>query len=94
MQVSFTSVLEGGRSHNAIGQVTAVGRWRGANDPALALDRDRVLRALQREADEYGADALVDVRFATEEVAGPDIDGVPLRRVVATGSAVQFRLVA
>ena len=52
------------------------------------------LRALVREAEEYGADALVDVNFETDEVAGADIDGVPLTRVVATGSAVRFALAA
>ena len=31
----------------------------------------------------YGADALVEVHFEADEVAGADIDGVPLSRIVA-----------
>jgi uncharacterized protein YbjQ (UPF0145 family) len=94
MQVSFNSALEDGRAHRSIGRVKAVGRWRGANEPNLEADKQTVLRALVREAEEYGADALVNVSFEVEAVAGPDIDGVPLRRVVATGSAVRFALAA
>lgn len=94
MQVSFNSALEDGRAHFAIGRVKAVGLWRAANDPHLESDRQRVLRSLMREAEEYGADALIDVSFAVDDVAGPDIDAVPLRRVVATGSAVRYALAA
>ncbi len=94
MQVSFNSALEDGRAHYSIGRVKAVGRWRAAHEAGAEVDRQAVLRALVREAEEYGADALVDVNFETDEVAGADIDGVPLTRVVATGSAVRFALAA
>ena len=43
-----------------------------------------------REAAEYGADAVIDVRFEIDDVKGHDIDGVALRRVTATGLAVRF----
>jgi len=94
MQVSFNGALEDGRAHYAIGRVKAAGRWRAAHEPSLEADRQSVLRALVREAEEYGADALINVSFDIDEVAGADIDGVPLRRVVATGSAVRFALAA
>jgi uncharacterized protein YbjQ (UPF0145 family) len=94
MQVSFNSALEDGRAHYSIGRVKAVGRWRAAHEPAAEADRQAVLRALVHEAEEYGAEALIEVNFETDEVAGADIDGVPLRRLVAAGSAVRFAVAA
>ncbi len=94
MQVSFNSALEGARTHYSIGRVRAVGRWRAAHEPAAEADRQAVLRSLVHEAEEYGADALIEVNFETDEVAGADIDGVPLSRLVATGSAVRFAVAA
>ena len=87
MQVSFTGALEGGRAVNAIGRIRAVGRWRAADEPASEADRRAALRALVREAEDYGADALIDVRFEADETA--ESDGVSLRRLVVAGSAVR-----
>ena len=94
MQVSFNSVLEDPRTHYSIGRVRAVGRWRAAHEPAAEADRDAVLRALVHEAEEYGADALIDVNFEIDHVSGADIDGVPLCRLVAAGRAVRFAAAA
>jgi uncharacterized protein YbjQ (UPF0145 family) len=94
MQVSFSSVLPGGRTHRAIGRVKAVGHWRAVVEPHLEADRTAVLNALIREAEDYGADALVDVRFEIEETPSADIDRVGRRRVIATGSAVRLALAA
>ncbi|MGO4870361.1 MAG: heavy metal-binding domain-containing protein [Roseiarcus sp.] len=94
MQVSFTGALENGRAHYSIGRVKAYGRWRAANEPGAEIDREAAIRALVREAEDYGADALIDVNFETDEVAGDDIDGVPLTRLVVSGSAVRFAVAA
>jgi uncharacterized protein YbjQ (UPF0145 family) len=92
MQVSFTDALEGGRAVRSIGRIKAFGRWRAADEPATDADRRALLLALTREAEEYGADALVEVRFEVDETA--EIDGVSLRRLVATGAAVSASLAA
>jgi len=47
-----------------------------------------------REAEDYGADALIEVNFEVEEVPSADIDGVPLTRLVAAGAAVRFAVAA
>ncbi|MGO9773010.1 MAG: hypothetical protein ACLPSW_26360 [Roseiarcus sp.] len=95
MQVSFTSALEDGRAHHAIGRVRAVGRWRAERESGAEADRRAVLlRALVREAEDYGADALIEVNFEVEEVPSADIDGVPLTRLVASGAAVRFAVAA
>ena len=94
MQVSFSRTLDSKRAQFTIGRVKATTGWRAASGLVADFDREIALRALVREAEEYGADAMVDVTFEVEEVRGPDIDGVPLRRVTATGTAVKLALAA
>jgi uncharacterized protein YbjQ (UPF0145 family) len=92
MQVSFTGSLQAGRAAKTIGRIKVVGRWRGVDEPATEADRRALLRDLTREAEDYGADALIGVRSEAEETA--ECDGVSLRRLVASGSAVQTALAA
>lgn len=94
MQVSFNGALQDGRAHYAIGRVRAVGRWRAAHEAETEADRRAVLEALGREAEDYGAEALTDVKFEVDEISRGDIDGLTLRRLVATGSAVRFAVAA
>ena len=94
MQVSFTSALESNRARVAIGQVKATTGWRPADQPISDLDRDIAVRALVREAEEYDAQALVDVSFTVEECRDSEVEGVKLRRVTAKGTAVKFALAA
>ncbi|HEY6519203.1 MAG TPA: hypothetical protein VIZ19_07520 [Roseiarcus sp.] len=46
--------------------------------------------ALTREAEDYGADGVVDLQFGVEGCKGCEIDGLRLERVTATGLAVRF----
>ena len=91
MKVSFTSDPEDGRAKTVIGQVKATSRWRAASG-SLGSEGERkaAIDALMREAAEYGADAVIDVQFAVDDVKGHDIEGVALHRVTATGLAVRF----
>jgi Putative heavy-metal-binding len=90
MYVRFSSDLDDGRPLTAIGRIKAAARWRAAGDPAAETDRQSAIEALTREAEEYGADAVVDVRFEIDGVKGPAVEGVDLERVTATGLAVRF----
>jgi uncharacterized protein YbjQ (UPF0145 family) len=90
MQVSFSSGLDDGRPVTAIGRIRIATRWRAAGEPRAEADRQAAIEALMREAEEYGADAIVDVRFEVDGVKGCDIEGVPLQRMTATGLAVRF----
>ncbi len=90
MQVSFSSGFDDGRKTMAIGRVKATARWRAADKPGSEAERLAAIEALKREAAEYGADAVVDVRFEVDDVKGVDIDGVALQRVAVTGLAVRF----
>jgi uncharacterized protein YbjQ (UPF0145 family) len=90
MQVSFTDDLEDGRAKTVIGRIKATSRWRAADGIGSEAERKAAIEALMREAAEYGADAVVDVRFELNGVKGHDIDGVALQRVTVTGLAVRF----
>ena len=61
-----------------------------AAGPLAEAEREAAIEALKQEAEEYGADAIVDVRFEVDGVRGLDIDGVALQRVTVTGLAVRF----
>ncbi len=90
MQVSFAAAFEDGRRTITIGRIKATTRWRAADDPGSEAERQAAIDALTREAEEYGADAIVDVRFEVDDVKGSDVDGVTLQRVTVTGMAVRF----
>ena len=58
--------------------------------PSAEADRQAAIEALTREAEDYGADGVVDVQFEVEGCKGCEIDGLRLERVTATGLAVRF----
>jgi uncharacterized protein YbjQ (UPF0145 family) len=84
MQVSFAAALDDGRRTVPIGRIRAAAPWRAAIEPSLEADRQAAVVALRREAEEYGADAVID------GCKGYDVDGVRLQRVTATGLAVRI----
>ncbi|RBP18075.1 putative heavy-metal-binding protein [Roseiarcus fermentans] len=90
MKVSFSADLDDGRAITAIGRVRATTRWRAAAEPGTEDERRAAIGSLVREAAEYDADAIVDVRFEVDDVKGVDIEGVALQRVTVTGLAVRF----
>ena len=94
MQVSYSRTLPSDRAHSSLGRLKAMTGWRSAEAPVTDFDRESALRALVREAEDFGADALIDVAFSEEVVQGPEIGAVPLRRIVATGEAVRYRMAA
>ena len=90
MKVSFSPDLDDGRALTPIGRVRATTRWRAADQPGTEEERRAAIGTLVREAAEYDADAIVDVRFEVDGVRGFDVEGVALQRVTVTGLAVRF----
>jgi uncharacterized protein YbjQ (UPF0145 family) len=90
MQISRTNELKGGRTYYSIGRIKASCGWRAAD--AVGAERDRLdaLWALVTEAQEFCADAVIDLSFEVEAIRRPDFEGAPLRRIAATGIAVRF----
>jgi uncharacterized protein YbjQ (UPF0145 family) len=84
--------LKDGLANFPVGRVKAAGPWRSADECADEADRRSLMMALVRETGRQGADMLIDVRFEADETV--EIDGVSLRRLVATGSAVGAALAA
>ena len=94
MQVSYSHALSQSKAQISLGLLTASTGWRAGEGPITELERDIALRALTREAEEFDAQGLVNVKFTIEKVDGPDLHGAALRRIVATGEAVRFRVAA
>jgi uncharacterized protein YbjQ (UPF0145 family) len=94
MQISTSSALDSDRAQFPIGQIKATTGWRSAQKELSDADREVAARALIREAEEYGADALIEVSFTVEECRGCEIEGVKLRRLTATGTAVRLAIAA
>jgi len=90
MRVSSAAALEDGRRTIAIGRIRAAGPWRAAGGKRGEADRRAAVDALRREAEDHGADAVVEVKFDVEGCKGSEIDGLRLERVTATGLAVRF----
>jgi uncharacterized protein YbjQ (UPF0145 family) len=94
MQISHSNELEGGRDHYSIGRIKAASGWRAADVAGSEADRQTALRALIREAEEYGADAIIGLNFEIDGVQRADIDSTRLQRVAVTGIAVRFKQAA
>ena len=91
MQISQTNTLPDGRDHYPIGRIRGASDWRVTNGRQSQADRCTALCELIREADEYGADAVVGVEFHIDDVERAEIEGPALLRIAATGIAVKFR---
>src|SRR5271156_6695315 len=70
MRVSFAAALDDGRRTIAIGRIRATGPWRAAGGAGAEADRQAAIEALTREAEDYGAEGVVDVQFDVEGCKG------------------------
>ncbi len=75
---------------DAIGRIRACSGWRAADASTSDEDRRAAVDALVREAQDCEADAIVGLDFEVEGIRSADVEGVPLRRIAATGIAVKF----
>lgn len=90
MKVLNANEVDRGRGHQAIGSICAVASWRGAISPITDADRLALVPKLIREAEQYDADAIVELQFDVESVRSADVDAAPLQRVIATGVAIRY----
>jgi hypothetical protein len=94
MQVSFTASIDSNRAQYTIGRVAAHTIWRCAERELGEADRESAMQALMREAEDYGADGLVEIAYAVEECRGAECESLKLHRLVATGRAVKLSIAA
>jgi hypothetical protein len=94
MQVSYSASLDTERAQYTIGRVSARSPWRPADRELGETDREIALRALIREAEEYGADGVVEIAYAIEDCGAGECESLKLHRFVVTGRAVRLALAA
>lgn len=95
MYISETNAIAGRRVLHRIGKIEAASSWHAANVDRLEADlRESVLRDLVRKAEDFDADAIIEVDYANDGVIPMDESGVKLTRVLATGYAVKLSCAA
>jgi uncharacterized protein YbjQ (UPF0145 family) len=95
MQISVTNAITGRRVLHTIGRIEAASAWHAANGGKLRADwRELVLRDLVRKAEDFDADAIIDIDYETDGGLPADESGVLLTRIVAKGIAVKLSCVA
>jgi uncharacterized protein YbjQ (UPF0145 family) len=90
MQVSTTQDVQGARVVREIGRITASSCWHGRRAVSEEDYRSQALAALIAEAKEYEADAIVEVRYDTDDAQYLDLSGVPVKRTCISGIAVRI----
>jgi hypothetical protein len=91
MRISFNEQVEGGRVVQSIGRVRATTSWHAPGAPCATGDwQAEALRALVSAAEDFDADAVIDVGYELDDVASMDLARVDLQRVTATGIAVKL----
>jgi hypothetical protein len=73
MQISHTHKL----ADYSIGRIRAAAEWRAANAPGGQADRLTAVQELIREAQEYGADAIIGWNFTSTTSSAPTLRAPP-----------------
>ena len=90
MRITNANQLADSRGHYPIGRIRAASDWRPHDASRARADRLTAVRKLIREAEEYGADAIIELEFHLDDVKRAEIEGASLVRIAATGIAVRF----
>ncbi len=91
MHISATNAITGRRVLHTIGKIEAASSWHAANAGQLQGNwRERVLRDLVRMAEDFDADAIIEVDYESDGLVPVDESGVELTRILATGYAVKL----
>lgn len=95
MHISATNAIAGRRVLHTIGKIEAASSWHAANGGQLRADwRELVLRDLVRRAEDFDADAIIEVDYEADGIIPVDESGVKLTRILATGYAVKLSCAA
>jgi hypothetical protein len=91
MRISSTCFIEGRRVLYTIGKIEAASTWHAANGAPLQDHwREFVLSELIRKAEDIDAGAIIGLNYETDSIVPVEEAGVPLNRVLATGTAVKL----
>lgn len=90
MRISKTGEIEGRRILSSIGRIEAASAWHAREATTSSADwKALALKKLVRAAEEFEADAIVEVSYAVDDLAMSDL-AIPLQRVCAQGVAVRL----
>ncbi|HVB90393.1 MAG TPA: heavy metal-binding domain-containing protein [Beijerinckiaceae bacterium] len=90
MKISQTSQIDGCRILAAIGRIQAASAWHASCSDASHVDwRALALQNLVRAAEEFEADAIIEVDYALDDIESAEL-ALPLQRVCAKGVAVRL----
>jgi uncharacterized protein YbjQ (UPF0145 family) len=92
MRVSSTETIEGGRILYSIGTIKAASAWHAQGSAPHQTDwRESVMADLIRKAEDLYADAIIEVNYEIDGIAGMDGGfGVKRQRILATAVAVKL----
>jgi uncharacterized protein YbjQ (UPF0145 family) len=94
MQISATNAIAGRRVLHTIGKIEAASPWHAAEGGQSQADwREIILRDLVRKAEDFDADAIIEIVYETDGVILFD-GGVRLIRILAIGTAVKLSCAA
>lgn len=95
MYISVTKDVVGRRVAHTIGRIKAASAWHAeARAPSRDDWRDQILRDLVRKAEDFDADAIIDLEYEPDGVVPVEETGVRLTRWLATGTAVKLSCAA
>jgi hypothetical protein len=90
MQISQSHEIRGRRILSSIGRIEAASPWHAPGNDEGGVDwKARALEKLVHKAEEFEADAIVDVDFAVDDFKA-DPFTAPLKRVSVKGIAVRL----
>jgi uncharacterized protein YbjQ (UPF0145 family) len=91
MQISFSASVEGGRVIQSFGRLRAATAWHAPGAKCARGDwKAEALRALVGAAEDFEADALIEVAYDVDGVTASDLCAFQLQRVIATGTVVRL----
>jgi uncharacterized protein YbjQ (UPF0145 family) len=88
MRISHTREVEGGRVLQTIGRIEAASGWHASN--VTGDWKNVALQRLIAAAQDFDADAIVDVDYRVDGVQTFDLAAIPLERVSVSGVAVKL----
>jgi uncharacterized protein YbjQ (UPF0145 family) len=88
--VSSNHEIQGSRVVREIGRISAATGWGGVASASSEELRAQALRRLIAKAQDYEADAIVDVDYSVDGIKSCDLSACDLKRVIVSGVAVRL----
>lgn len=93
MLISHSDRLDSGEGYTPIGRIRAATGWHvvGQDSVREGQWKEAALQRLIETAEDYDADAIVDINYTVDGTTDVELTGIELQRIAATGVAVKIR---